>query len=361
MRPLQEALVLVVKHLYSYQAGLQLTQPLFAVGSLAAIDIAEKDVRLRKLDAEITARDLVANVIQGYFQLVLANRNLQTLRKQNEIVQDSLKDTQQRYANGRSQLIDVLQVRTEIALLRGQLSEAESQVKVAAATLASLLGDSRIENITVRDVLEAPDVESVRREIDFKEFRLLELEQNRLSLEQVEDRKRVSLGAHLPNLSLSAGYNYNSYKRSEWFDDASNSWVVGLQLTIPLFSGFSSVHQQRALLSQQAQLEFDRIHTVNQTNERQITSRQRLDAAYQSIVSGAEALKIATSSAREAKKRYQYSTIDFIQFIIVQKSLIQAESALNTSKYNYLIALANYYSASGQNMLRLVEFLERNK
>jgi outer membrane protein TolC len=51
--------------------------------------------------------------------------------------------------------------------------------------------------------------------------------------------------------------------------------------------------------------------------------------------------------------------MDFFQFFQVQQAYVQAEQSLNAYKYNYITALANYYIASGQDLPKLVQVLER--
>src|SRR6185312_6865952 len=150
-----------------------------------------------------------------------------------------LKTTQHRYATGRSQLLDVLQVKTQIALLVSQVSDAKNQVEIAAANLANLLGEPHAKAYSIGNHLEAPDLKVIDNDVDLKKFRLPEIEQNKLQILQIEDQKDITWGKNLPTLNLIGDYNYQSYKKSDLFDNLSNSWDVGVVLTIPIFSGFS--------------------------------------------------------------------------------------------------------------------------
>lgn len=342
----------------SHLFGVRLVQPLLSFGIFSAIDSSKKDIELRQLDAEITQRDLSASVIKVYYQVILFNRNLETLKRQQEIVQSSLRETLQRQKSGRSSLLDVLQVRTEEALLKAQLSQLESEIKVAVSELAYLMGDSKVSEIVLPSQVDFPSLEKIDYELLKKDFRAFKIEKIQLLTEQVQAQKQVTRGRHLPSLNLTAGYDYNSTRRSDLFADNSNSWNMGLQLSVPLFSGLSSIYQQRVLLSQQQQLEFERLQVISETEFHQISSREKLEAAHQSIESGAAALKLAQDSVKEAQRQFRFSTLDLTQYLNIQRSLFQAESALNSSKYNYLKALTDYYSASGQPMTKLVTFLE---
>ena len=341
-----------------YQTDVHLTQTLFQFGSLDAVGAANKTRDINKLNTEIAGRDLTNQVIQAYFQVVLNKRNVDTLKRQEKILRESVSTTEHRAQTGRSQLLDVLQVKTQLALLVSQIEAAENQLQISAASLANLLGDTRAREFHVRDTLEAPELSVVDHEVNFKGFRLPELEVNRLSLEQNKDQRSITIGTNLPNISLVGDYYYTAFTQSDLFQDYSASWSVGVALTIPMFSGLSSIYQLRGLASQKTQLEYNRVNIENATNLNQVSSRKNLETAKDAIIQGKEALRLAIDSSNEARRKYQLATIDFLQFLTVQQSYVQAEQSYNQYKFNYVQALANYYVASGQDINKLVDLLE---
>jgi outer membrane protein len=341
-----------------YQTDVHLTQTLYQFGALSAVSAADKSRDINKLNTEIAGRDLTNQVIQAYFQVVLNKRNVDTLKRQEKILRESVSTTEHRAQTGRSQLLDVLQVKTQLALLVSQIEAAENQLQISAASLANLLGDTRAREFHVRDTLEAPELSVVDHEVNFKGFRLPELEVNRLSLEQNKDQRAITIGTNLPNISLVGDYFYTAFKQSDIFLDSSASWSVGVALTIPMFSGLSSVYQLRGLSSQKTQLEYNRVNIENATNLNQVSSRKNLETAKDAIIQGKEALRLAIDSSNEARRKYQLATIDFLQFLTVQQSYVQAEQSYNQFKFNYVQALANYYVASGQDINKLVDLLE---
>jgi outer membrane protein TolC len=342
----------------NYQTDLRLTQSLFIYGSVAALESAQKERELRKLDREISERELTNSVILAFFEIVLKVRNVETLRRDEGIVKESLVVAEKRSRTGRGQLLDVLQVKTQLALLKTQISESENHVKVAVAKIANLLGDPHSKEVKVKNVLEFPELSYFDKDVKLKEFRLLELEKSRISIAQIDNLKASSLGAHMPSLNANADYYYGSTKQADLFANTSSSWAVGLTLTIPIFSGFSSFYQQQGFNSQRLQLEYERANIENSANLQQVTARKNLETAALGISQGKETLKIATQASGEARRMFRLSVIDLMQFLEVQRSYVEAESMLNKSKFNYLTALVAYFVASGQELNRLVDVLE---
>lgn len=346
-------------NIYSaFTSDAHLSQPLVQFGLISSINSAKKDVEIQKLNAEISERDLTNQVIQGFYQVVLASRNLNTLISEEKIVQESLKTAEKRERTGRGQLLDVLQIKTQIALIEAQIIVAKDAVRSASATLASLLGDPNAKEVAVVDGLDFPELSVVDSNVNLKSSHLPEVDQAKIAVAQIQDQKEIVLGPHLPSINLTADYMWNSYQRPEFFSGNYSSWVAAIQLVIPIFSGLSSVYQRQALDSERIQLEYGMQNIENQTKLNQVTSRANLEGAQASIVSGEEALKLATASLNEANRLYRIENIDLLQFLTVQQAYVQAEQTLNATKYNYIAALGNYYVSSGQRLNDLVDLLE---
>lgn len=342
----------------NYTSDLNVKQPLFIYGSFAAVESARKDEGISRLNREIQLRTLIGNVIQAYYQVALTMRNVDTYKREYKIDQESLAVAERRSHTGRGQVLDVLQVKTQLALLKSKISDAENQVATAAATLMNWLSEPNAKVVHVKNVLEAPQLADIDRRVPLTAFRLPELEQNRLQINQIEDQKAMKLGAHLPQLSATGDYYYKSTKLADWLTDTSNSWAAGLSLTIPIFSGFSSRYEQEGLNAQRRALEYERINIENTANLNQVTSRKKLETAAQVLIEDIEALRLATASSDEARRMYRFSTIDFVNFLTVQNAYVQAEQTLDNDKYQYLVALTNYFVATGQDLNKLVDIFE---
>ena len=259
----------------TYNAALKATQPLFFYGSFSAVDVAKKSYEIAKVNTEITQRNLVSTVINDYYSLLLDMQNVDTFLRQQQIEQESLKTANDRERTGRGQLLDVLQVKTQLALLIAQIANAQNQVQIAAAQLANALGESQRTQLHVYGALDAPSIAVIDSTINLHNFRLPELDSNFLSIQQVDDERDVLLGQQLPKLTANGQYGYLSYLKSDLFDGSSREWQIGVELDIPIFSGLSYVFQRKALISQQTQLQIDRTNIENNLTLAQVTSPKK--------------------------------------------------------------------------------------
>jgi outer membrane protein len=343
-----------------YSSSIKLNQVLFQKGSLSAIDAADKDIQLAKLDVDISRRELLASVIQTYFQVLLDEKNATILQGQEKIAKETVQVAAKRERTGRGQLLDSLQARTQLELLHGQLNTAENDLQIAKAKLATFLGrnQSAESRLSLVELTELPKVGDVERQLLRGEKPVPEIIKEEVSLQRIEDERQILKGQNFPSLGFIGSYNFNSLNDSDLFRSDATSWTLGLQLSIPLFSGFSSIAQDQALVSRQSQIRYDRMGVENQISFQRATSRKILDSASESIRTGEASFELASRSSREAQRNYRLATVDFLQYLSVQQALAQSELALNTSRYNYVVALTNYFVAYGEDLLALVDILK---
>ncbi len=345
----------------SYNLDLKLNQPLFAYGSLAAVTNSDYNRKINQIDVELAERDLTNQVIQAFYQVILDHKILDLLNRQLDVLQETLKTSQNRYQTGRGQLLDVLQVKTQMALLKPQIITAKNSIDSAAAKLSTLMGEVSQNEAKIKGRLVRIPRAVIDATVNLKHSSLPELERIRMQRLQLNELKDVTWGKHYPNLALVGDLGSNSYTKSEIFSNYSQFWSVGLQLTIPIFSGFSSSYEQKALSSQDYQLEYQARDTIANLELSQLTARKTLESSDASLSSAEEASNLARESVAEAKRNYRLATIDFLIFLSVQNSQLTADTSFFNTEYGSIQAITNYFIASGQSLSKLIDLLGENQ
>ncbi len=345
----------------SYNLDLKLTQPLFAYGTFSAIRNSEYDRQIHSVDLEIAERNLSSQVIQAFYNVILAQKLLELLNRQHDILQETLKTSQGRYQTGRGQLLDVLQVKTQMALLKPQIITAQNAIVTAAANLTTYMGGIPQSDTKLRGKLVRIPLSVIDSRVNLKQSRLPELERIRLSRLQLNELKDQTWGKHYPTLAIIGDIGSTSFTKADIFSNYSQFWSVGLQLTIPIFSGLSSVHEQRALGSQDYQLESQARGATETLQLAQLTARKTLESSEASLGSAEEASTLARESVAEARRNYRLATIDFLVFLTVQTSQFTADQSFFQTEYNTILAMTNYFVASGQSLTGLIDLLLEKK
>jgi outer membrane protein TolC len=337
-----------------------LIQPLYVHGIYSAINVVEYDKKIQASTIELEERNLTQNIIESFYRFILNKQTLENLLKNQEIIQKSLIVSNERYQKGRGQLLDILQVKTQLALLDPQVEQAKTQFEIAVQQLINYMGEKDHFSFQIKGQLRTLVLKDIQKYIDLKNFHLPEYEINQFKITQLAHTKDVIQGKDYPIVKLVSDYTYTNYKKSDLFSDYSNAWSIQLQLSIPLFSGFSFSQEKSIIASQNYQLQITRRDLENALNLKQITSLKNLQTSEASLASAALAVKLSGEAQREAARIYKLSQIDFLQFLSVQQSALQAKSAFDLLKFQNIVAYSNYFVASGQSLTKLVDILTKN-
>ena len=341
-----------------YSVGVRGEQLLLGYGTFAAISMAEYDRELGETQVEIAKRDLTRRIISVFYRTVLNENLLRIFDEQEKVVGEILGIARRRMNLG-GKRIDVLQVQTQLALLKPKIEKAKNELSASAAELANLMGQAENNEITIRGYMPNIVTKDLEKLLNLKEFELPELNAIRLRREQIDKEKSVTLGKNLPNLKLIGDYNFINYTKADLLEPASNSWSMQILLSVPIFSGLSSVFERRALNSRDTQLEFQERNVTNAAVLEQIKSRKSLESAEASLASAEEAAKLARESLNEARREYRFGIIDFLQFLQVEAQDFEAATSLLQLRYDAINASANYFAASGQPLDTLVDLLSK--
>lgn len=343
----------------TYNSNLNLSQILYRKGLISNVNVEDYNIQIQKVNVEKAERDLTKDVIAAFYKYILDRQNLENLKKTQDIIQKSLSYAQKRYETGRGEMLDVIQTKTQLALLQPQITKAQDDFEADALNLINLMGEREHSNLIIKGELKKLLYKEIEPIIDLNNFYFPEYQINTLSSEQLGQEKNFVLGKHFPTVELVGDYDYNNYKKADLFSAYSKSWAVAVQLHIPLFSGFSSFAERSILASRDLQLKIARRELENNLIFDQANSLKTLKNAELSLVSAESSVKLSTQAQNEANRLYKFSQIDLIKFLSVQQDALQALSNLDNLKYASIVAYSNYFSSSGQPMNKLVDILSK--
>jgi outer membrane protein TolC len=345
----------------NYIAQLKLVQPLYEGGALlSGLSYANKDIDIRKLDLDVTERGIIASVIQQFYA-VFTNKEVNTiLQKTQAVEKESLSTAQRYYKIGRGQLIDVLQIKVQIAQLNPQIQTADNQMKSAASQLTALLHESQTTSLNLVGSLATIDPTTIRG-LDSTKKKLPEITRGELQISQFHDKIDVSLAQYFPSLNLQGTYGQQSTIRSELFSDYSTGWTVGLFLTIPIFNGLASIHERHALNSQVMQLEYGQQKLLDTLSYNETQADRDFDTAVTVVGSSKEAADFAKESLKEAQRDFRLQTINYLQLLTSQQNYLSTELTYIQAKGSYINTLAEYCVSKGIPIEKLVDILDAQK
>jgi outer membrane protein len=203
--------------------------------------------------------------------------------------------------------------------------------------------------------LNSPEPADQSRWVNISLEQNLSLISSRLAADIARDNVRIAIGGHLPTLDLVAGRSYVKTGTDEVIeglpfsniDSKFNDRQIGLQLTVPIFSGGftqSKVRQTQYLwiAAKEAVVQSSRA-----------TERQARDA-YLGVISGmarVQALRQALESSQTALKAteagYEVGTRTAVDVLNSRKTLVQAKTDYSASRYDYIVSVLQLRLAAG--------------
>jgi outer membrane protein len=336
--------------------ALNLQQNLFSWANWMALKAAGREVAQAEATYQAAEQQLILRVAQAYFNVLAAEDGLEANQASLEAISRQLDQANKRFDVGLIAITDVQEA-------KAARDTAAAAVIAAKRTLAT--SEDQLQEITGQKYgqlakpgadmpLKSPEPADQSRWVNISLEQNLSLISSRLGAEIARDNVRVAVGGHLPTLDLVAGRSYQRQGVNENFagerfgyDSYFNDRQIGLQLTVPIFSGGftqSKVRQTQYLwiAAKEAVVQSSRA-----------TERQARDA-YLGVISGmarVQALRQALESSQTALKAteagYEVGTRTAVDVLNSRKTLVQAKTDYSASRYDYIVSVLQLRLAAG--------------
>lgn len=342
-----------------YQVFFTLDQPVYQGGAiLAGFHYAKANREIQTYASQVQERTTTESVIEGFYSVLLNERLSQILKNTYDVDKEILEIGKRYYRIGRAMKLDVLQLETQTAQLVPQIAQVKNQIETSAASLATLLRDLDSTQIRLQGQLVAPDPKWVHEMLAKKMPELPEVTQARVAVDQSEDYRTLQMAQYWPKLDVVGQMGRVAYAKTDLVQDAATSWTIGLQLTVPIFAGLASVSQRASLASQTKQLEYAETKTGDTVSVNQVQTEKNMNTAQTALETSRVAADFGRQSLVEAEKQYRLNTINYTQYQTSLQAYLTSETGYYQAKYNYIVAVAQYFDAVGIPIGNLVDQLE---
>ncbi|WP_460551324.1 TolC family protein [Hymenobacter daeguensis] len=297
----------------------------------------------------------VTNVSKGFYDVLLAQRQLDVYTQDIARLQRNYRDARARYEAGIADKTEYLQA--EISL-NNSLAGRKQALEAVNARIASLKQQMGL----APDRPLALQYDTLKLEADAVVDTTVALDPtNRIEFQQLQTEKRLQdltvdyyrLG-FLPSLSAFANYNsvfQNNNVSDQYATRFPNSYT-GIQLGLPIFTGFRRTQNVRRARLQNTRLDEDISNTRNQINTEYATALATYKGYYTEYLLGKRNLEAS-------KEVYDVINLQYREGIRAYIDLIVAQTTLRTSQLNYYTALFQVLS-SKVDLLRAIGQLPTN-
>ena len=289
-----------------------------------------------------TANNIVLASKQAYYGVLQANALLKVNEDTVKSREETLRQTQGFYDVGTRPKSDLTQAEANLYIAQANLITARAGVDVAWASLINAMG---VDNFPKQPLAEKLELTVFPMSLDQAKNEAFsarpELRQFDALLKAQDQQIAVAQRNHLPDILFTSSYGRQNSDGNNRLFPLQPSWLVQLNLNIPIFNGFQTTYQvQQALYTYYSIKEQQRV-------ERQQVALQveqnylNLAAARDAVRANEAAVKAAQENLELHVGRYQVGYAPIVE-------VTDAQTTLTTAQTNYVNALISYKLAEAQ-------------
>lgn len=227
-----------------YNAGVTVTQPLFAGGRTVAStrqamhSVMQERARLVQIEQQV-----FQNVVSAYVSLTQAHRLLDLTKRNEDTLAGQVRLTTSQFGLNQATRTDVLQARSQYEAARAATRQAESDLGVAEAAFQRQIGTPPPRDLAPPQPLVLP----VAQETDAAHLAVTNAPQvigAQYALAAGQDAVKVAFAALMPQIAAQASFQHQINQNDAKFTEDGE--MATIQASIPLYQGGSEYAAIRA-------------------------------------------------------------------------------------------------------------------
>ena len=338
------------KHLEDYSANVGLSWEADIWGKIRNRQASALASYLQTEEARKAVQtDIVANVSQGYYNLLMLDAQLAIARRNLSLNDSTLRIIRLQFDAGQVTALGIQQAEAQEKVAAGLVPQLEQEILLQENALSILAGQlpANIARNTTLD--QVPVKEDISTGIPTAMVsRRPDVRTSELALTIANANVGIAKANMYPALTITATGGLNSFKASNWFNiPASLFGVVGGGITEPLF-------RRRELKTQFELAKIDRERSVIQFRQSVLVAVgevsdalgkiEKLKEQQTIVASRVNTLQQATSNANML---FRNGLATYLEVITAQSNVLQSELELASLKREQLDAVVGLYKSLG--------------
>uniref|UniRef100_A0A7V3E7F1 TolC family protein n=1 Tax=Ignavibacterium album TaxID=591197 RepID=A0A7V3E7F1_9BACT len=331
----------------SYVASVNSDITLFdGLSNFASLYSAKNSLNSTKFYIEFLKQQTVFNTITRYYNLMTQMALLKVGEENVKKQEINFKTIEEKNRLGAATLADLYQQQVELGNAELQVINQNLEVQKAKNNLLIFLGldvtgdytfetdfTIREESILTTDLEK--DYENIQERISDAYNNRLDYKSKLYELEGSLNQVTIARSGHFPRLTGSMSFSSFSNKVDDLFK--SRTYSVGINLNIPIFSGFAVNNRVQIAEVQSMNKELE----VREL-ERQI--KQQINESYLSLIAAKKSLSVSEKNVKAAEERlkieqerYNLGSSKLLDLLIANSSYITAKTDYVNAQYSYII------------------------
>jgi outer membrane protein len=282
--------------------------------------------------------EATVELAKRYFTALAAEDELELVRAERQTTQKSLDRVNALYEKQLAMITDQLDLKARVDLLAAQELDAQNQASISREALAEIVGRPVKEKLSrVRDDVQlrvsAQSLETWVREGIAQNPAL---KANESGVEAAGAALRSGKGGHYPTLSLTLSAQQTNEGYNNALAPRTDSYVAGIGVQVPLYSGGSTSARVRGLYQDQIAAE-QQLESVQRQVVKEITSAYlTANSSGEKISASRHALASAQLSRVAAEKGLSYGMVNAVDVLTSVRNEFRARRDLLKTQYDFV-------------------------
>jgi outer membrane protein len=328
---------------------IQLKQPIFNLASFDLFSQGKLQTAIGDVQFEQAKMDLLLRVSQAYFDVLAAQDAISFIQAQKTAITEQLASAKRNFEVGTATITDTHEAQARYDLTLAQEIAAMNDLEVKRNALAVVIGKTpgELNQLSPGIKLVTPEPANVDKWVENAATGNVGVVVQKLAVDIAKLEISRNRAGHFPSLDAIASRTESKGTSAIDPNGTSNINSVGLQLTIPLFSGFAVTSKVREAIALENKASAD-LDTAKRN------ASQAARTAYLGVQSGLsqvkalEAAEVSSNSALESNKLgYEVGVRINIDVLNAQQQLYSTRRDLAKARYDTLINSLKLKAATG--------------
>ncbi|WP_068867425.1 MULTISPECIES: TolC family protein [Prosthecochloris] len=338
-------------------ARLSFSQKLFDARSFAALRASSIVRTISDESYRAVVADVVTEIRKAYYSVLAADAGLQLYRESLRRNREALMESRAMFTEGMAADIDTLKAYLAVENIRPDLLKAQKRTRIERARLKNLLGLEPSDALELTDSLTVP-VSSELPSLDEAYMQALDarpdIRQLELQVEAASENIGVARGERYPMLTA-----VGQLQTQTQFDDgtaiSATDWPVtssvGLQVSLPLFSGYR-------ISAGVAEARIERMQALTRLEKFKADVRSELEVRLAEVEEALARIEVQDRTVLTAERSYRISLLRYregvgshLELTDAELQLFKAHTDHEQALYDYLVASAELERSLGSSLL----------
>lgn len=331
------------KH-YVYQSGITANRDLFNWTDWMQMKIAKQSAELSQVQQDAYEQSLKEQVARLYYAVLIAKSALSINYQDQQLADSVLALSRQKLSEGVTDQLSVNEAAINSNTILQNAAQSQQLFDQNMENLKILLGRKPGSELQLTEVLATDTIGSAVSKVGADKS--LRVSQTQADIAVLQAREQRT--AFLPKISVTAFRGGQQYQDDFRLSFAGNAWnaysYIGLNITVPLFTGFSNHFKYKSAVVQQniAKLQYQSAADQSAINDRLLVKNQ---ADYsQMVVASERSFRLYNQNVRLDEAKFKEGLISLDVYMKAFQDYLNAENTYLNNLSQLLSVKATFFS-----------------